>query len=279
MDTGIDFAYPNTEAIPILYNGGKPTCHTIEPDYIGWDFVHDQNDPYDDDDNSKHGSRIAAIISREMEHRVRILPLKVIDRLGVGLLFDIYCGFEYLLSGEIAKPVAINASWGFYRDTQDSLMTKYVERLLEAGIWLINAAGNRGDIEANEIKDLADKLRWPACYSDHNPHVVTVTTVKKRGHGQMDYEVVENYGKDFVNIGIGSGPNDAFHESLVTKDTLPQIKGSSYAAPYVVAFIAEAGHPPDTLNSRLALLRTISGGVTALPGEINHGVIRPVEID
>ncbi len=277
MDTGIDFAYPNTERIPVLYNGGKPVCHTVEPDYIGWDFVHDQNNPYDDDDDNKHGSRIAAIISRELDHCVRILPLKVIDRLGIGLLFDIYCAFEYMLSGNITRPVAINASWGFYSRTQDALLTGYMEELKKAGIWLINAAGNEGDIEENETQDLGAEPRWPACYSEEHPHVITVTTVRQHGRHPAAYQVVENYSRNFVNIGIGSGTNSKFAEPLVTDANLPQVKGSSYATPYAVAFVTKSGQSPTTPVARLNLLQALPGRLTALSNEINQGVVVPVE--
>lgn len=283
MDTGIDFAYPNTENIPILYNGGRNLCDTIEPDYIGWDFVHDQNNPYDDDDNNKHGSRIAAIISREMEHKVRILPLKVIDSLGIGSLFDIFCGFEYVLSANLQeKPVVINASWGFYSQTENLFLTDYMRRLKAANMWLVNAAGNRGDITAGQIKNLDDQIRFPACYSKEHVNVVTITTVKNRlsTRSMPVYKVAENYSPTFVNAGIGSGSNSMFREPLVDGIS-PQVKGSSYATPYAAAYATQVYQPPVGMSDRDTLLTNMPGRITvaALTPTIVNGLFVPVEND
>ncbi|RYC70789.1 MULTISPECIES: S8 family serine peptidase [Spirosoma] len=283
MDTGIDFSYPNTESIPIQFNGGKPLCRkTIEPDFIGWDFVHDQNYPYDDNDRSKHGSRIAAIISRQMEHKVRILPLKVIDKYGIGQLFDILCCFEYLLHSDSLpqKPVAINASWGFYQSTEDKLLSSYIPRLQDAGIWLVNAAGNEGDVKNNKTVDLGDERRWPSCYSDQFASVVTVTTVKRTP--LLGFETVENFSKRFVNMGIGSGNDGKFIEPLVSEDnsppvTFPPVKGSSFATPFAVAQIVKCNQRPTTIPERLRMLTSIPGRITALTERIDQGTVVPVE--
>ncbi|MBC7568632.1 MAG: S8 family serine peptidase [Spirosoma sp.] len=264
MDTGIDFAYPNTESIPILHNGGHPMCGSIEPDYIGWDFVHDQNNPYDDDERSKHGSRIAAIISRVMDHRVRILPLKVIDSEGFGSLFNIFCGFEYLLSkGLRERPKVINASWGFYSGIENDLLTYYVTQLRKARIWLINAAGNRGDLDSGITVNLDVDTRYPACYSERHAHVVTVTTVNSTDAG---FVVAENYSPTFVNLGIGSGSDPTFREPLVDDDSSPQVKGSSYATPYASAFAAIQTRLPYRHSTRKALVQD-------MPDETEEGVL------
>ncbi|RIV17554.1 hypothetical protein DYU11_31395 [Fibrisoma montanum] len=280
MDTGIDFAYPNVESIPILHNGGHPMCGSIEPDYIGWDFVHDQNNPYDDDERSKHGSRIAAIISRvsqALNRPVRILPLKVIDREGIGLLFNIFCGFEYLLSSHLReRPTIINASWGFYDSVENDLMTQYVTRLQRAKIWLINAAGNRGDLDPGQTVNLDIDKRYPACYSSQFANVVTVTTVNSMNNG---FAVAENFSPTFVNVGIGSGQDAMFQEPLVDLPGLPPVKGSSYATPYASAFAALQARLPNKNSTRKALLRAMpnQGLISSLNAFIADGLLVPVE--
>lgn len=283
MDTGIDFAYPKTAEIPILYNGGTKICDTFEHDYIGWDFVHDHNVPYDDDDRNKHGSRIAAIISREMNNEVRILPLKVIDSLGIGTLFDIFCGFEYVLSAHLKeKPVVINASWGFYSEIENQLMTDYMRRLKRANIWLINAAGNRGDIEAGRIKDLKKCTRFPACYSRDHANVITITTVANTQlvGGTLVYEVAENFSSTFVNAGVGSGSDSKFREPLIDGSS-PSVKGSSYATPHAVAYATKAYRPPVDDIARENLLASMPSlvSVDTLRPVIKDGLFVPVEND
>ena len=277
MDTGIDFSYPNTVALPILYTGGSPLCDTVEPDYIGWDFVHDQNDPYDDNDRNKHGSRIAAIINQAARGQVQILPLKVIDSEGIGLLFNILCGFEYLLSERLRGRVSlINASWGFYSHQPDGLpdplLTNYVQKLKDAGIWLINAAGNEGDIRANQTVDLGDSPRYPANYSVDHTNVVTVTTVRNppaATAGVSGVSVVENYSNRFVNVGIGAGPDGKFKEPL-DDGNFPSVKGSSYATPYVCGLALQQPQkplPPTTAGP--------AAFVQNLPDETGNGSLMP----
>ena len=272
MDTGIDFAFPNTATIPIQHNGGHPMCDTVEPDYIGWDFVNDQNDPYDDDRQNKHGSRIAAIISKAMDNRVRILPLKVIGNSGVGTLFDIFCGFEYILSSRLPeKPKVVNASWGFYSIEENALLTTYILRLRNQFIWLVNAAGNRGDINPDGSNvSLNEKIRYPACYSNLHFNVLTGTTTKEN-----PFDAVENYSSLFVNSGVQGDQNGGFPESLDTNPGNPKIIGSSYATPYASAFVALNYREPSDRETRQVLVQGFpnSSEEIDLFEEIENGMI------
>ncbi|MDB5243539.1 MAG: hypothetical protein JWP57_4164, partial [Spirosoma sp.] len=272
MDTGIDFAFPNTATIPIQHNGGHPMCDTVEPDYIGWDFVNDQNDPYDDDRHNKHGSRIAAIISEAMGNEVRILPLKVISSSGVGTLFDIFCGFEYVLSNRLPeKPTVINASWGFYSVNENTLLTNYIRQLYNQHIWLVNAAGNRGDINQNGTNvSLDNKIRFPACYSDLHFNVLTSTTTKDN-----PFDAVENFSSTYVNAGVQGDQDGGFPESLNNNPANPKIIGSSYATPYASAFVAINYRKPFDKVTRSSLVELFpnSDEIPDLSEEIENGLI------
>ncbi|GAA4450288.1 hypothetical protein GCM10023189_10670 [Nibrella saemangeumensis] len=234
MDTGIHLGYPNTANLPNLINQDVPFCNTDQIDVIGWDFVNDQPDPFDDNLN-RHGSRIAAIINRIAPDMVQFLHLKVFKANGIGNLFDLCCGFEYILRKRTAVEI-INASWGFYRKGKSPLFTFYMNELIGKGIWFINAAGNEGDRYKNRFIELKDPdLRWPACYSKDLETLVTVTTVR---NNQARKEVAENYSSSFVDVGIGAGPDAAFEEPLINDAKLPSVKGSSYATAFVSGLIA-----------------------------------------
>ena len=286
MDTGIDFGYPNTKAIPIKYNGGERSCDDAQPDYFGWDFVNNHNNPYDDAEKSKHGSRIAAIINKTAKKtakKIQILPLKVLNSEGFGTLFDIFCGFEYLLSDRLKNQVKIiNASWGFY-GVKNSLMEEYIELLRTNGMWLVNAAGNMGDVVPNQTVNLDRVPRFPARYSRQFSNVVTITTVSndilKRKPGGTQFKVVENYSPTFVNVGVGSGLDGKFKEPLVDTNS-PAIDGSSYATPYVSALIAGSYSKP-TLISQQGLFDQIPGieKVESLSDRIHNGYVVEVETD
>ncbi|GAB3893646.1 hypothetical protein GCM10028825_34670 [Spirosoma agri] len=287
MDTGIDFRYPNTESLPTYYNTEPPTCDMIEPDYIGWDFINDHNYPYDDNETNKHGSRIAAIISRIADGKVRIMPLKVIDSQGIGSLFAICCACEYLLTDRLrGKLTAVNASWGFYSTQENELLGQYIDQLTESGTWFINAAGNRGDIIPNEIVDLSNSIRYPACYGGKKKAgVLTVTTVSNKlrftfpGGFRTVYDVVENYSSTFTDIGIGAGRDGKFQESLLTDSSSPFIIGSSYATAYASGLAGLLR--PEMSAGKAAFLQSVSGhlAILALNSKICDGYVFVVESD
>lgn len=289
MDTGIDFRYPNTANLPTYYNSDQSNCDTVEPDYIGWDFINDHNYPYDDNLSNKHGSRIAAIISKIAHGRVQVMPLKVIDNEGIGDFFAIFSAFEYVLSERLHGRVsAVNASWGFYSQSENELLSHYTERLAANNIWLINAAGNRGDIIPNEVVNLDRVKRFPACYSPDFTNVLTVTTASNQlqlstVEGEFSiqeiFDVVENYSPHSTDMGAGAGRDGKFKEPLVDDLDSPPVSGSSYATAYVSGFVAGLQNRFD--QGKLALMQNIPDkqNVLTLASKIRDGYVFVVESD
>lgn len=253
--------------------------------------------------DARHGTSITAIIQQTGDD-APVLPVKAFDNLGYATLFDVLNGFNYILHRSKHTPIrVVNTSWIFGRD--EPLLRKKIEQLLRAGILVIAAAGNEGQTPDRSL-DAVNV--YPACYSTDYPNVITVTSVRKTffpaeakspvedsaigallaqadraGLGDLldtGYRVVkstkpvkglvavENYSKNYVNVGVVS--NRGFFRSPFWKS--PKIKGSSYACAFVSGFVmrqlrtdpsllalVESGSAANLTIARKQLLEAMSG--------------------
>ena len=279
LDTGIDFQFDWTmcafpePACPLWFNDKDTTKNEdgtgpFQKDLIGWNFVGtgsmlgstQHNNPFDDDENHKHGTRIAAILAHQcrqnkraqlsdsaLDKNVRLMILKTHDYRGVGLLFDIFCAFDYILSRKDVN--IINASWGFYGEKIEEF-NRYMDKFEDEGIWFINAAGNNNDFDDNyrvhKLSINGDTERYPACYSNSSNKVLTVTTASNlysydscKCAPYYEIKQSENYSKDFVDIAVAAGRDGSFPEPL--NRTSHVIRGTSYATAYVIGKLVRSG--------------------------------------
>lgn len=240
-----------------------------------------RNSPFDDhrllDHRSgrvldgRHGTSIAAIIQQGSE--VPILPVKAFDNQGFGTLFDMLNAFNYILQRQKADNIrVVNASWVTKRN--DPLLRRKIEQLNQLGVFVVAAAGNRGQ---SDNPNLSIEPLYPACYSTECPNVVTVTTVVPTLIATSDEQVsdkeysrlerainedgprrfilqqfgitdetvrfrasglqaAENYSNTFVKIGVLGNENGYFKSPFFGGGWLD---GSSYACAFVSAAIAE----------------------------------------
>lgn len=281
LDTGIDFqfdwtmcAFPEPDC-PLWFNDKDNTKNDngqgpLQKDLIGWNFVGNasalspsqHNNPFDDDENHKHGTRIAALIAQQCREyvnfdsqdcdkgaNVRLMILKTHDYRGVGLLFDIFCAFEYIL---LRKDVnIINASWGFYGE-KFSALDQYMAEFARRDIWFVTAAGNNNDFDdhfrVHELSKKSSTEHYPACYSEDFDKVLTVTTAlytkridSTNGSAYFGIQPSENYSNRFVDVAIAAGKDGCFPEPL--NRTNHVIKGTSYATAYVIGKLVRSGLP------------------------------------
>ncbi|MCY7351323.1 MAG: S8 family serine peptidase [Cytophagaceae bacterium] len=245
----------DVRACPLWYNNKPPTCTTLGTDRVGWNFVNYQRfapgtcaDPFDDNANAKHGTRIAAIIAKETAWNVRIMSLKTHDYRGVGEHFDIFCALEYVLHRSDVR--VINASWGHY-GASIPLMETYLCKLADNNIWLIASAGNRNDFGTGTPTQIGEpgvpaSFHYPACYSTRpGMKVITVTTVSKDPSlpAERRQNRFENYSNVFVDVAVAAGDDGKFAESLGTNPAAaglmaPRLSGSSYATAYFTGRVA-----------------------------------------
>jgi hypothetical protein len=281
LDTGIDFQFDWTMSTlpepdcPLWFNNEDNTRNDrgqgpLQKDMIGWNFVGSSsmlvpaqhNNPFDDDENHKHGTRIAAILAQQCRAyketgsedcnqgtNVRLMILKTHDYRGVGLLFDIFCAFEYILTRNDVN--IINASWGFY-GVDFPALHDYMTAFKRRKIWFVTAAGNNNDFNDHfRVHELAKKSsteHYPACYSEEFDNVLTVTTAltNKRtdsntGSPYFEIQPSENYSNRFVDVAITAGKDGCFPEPLRRVNHV--IKGTSYATAYAIGKMVRSGLP------------------------------------
>lgn len=235
IDTGFD--YRHIDAVTLAYNNGINTCQTgsIVDDFIGWNFVDGNNNPFDDS-LSKHGTQIAAMISHRIHGRVKILPVKVFGSDGYGEVFDLLCALEYLKTKPDVK--IINGSFGYYAKKGSILLKELIEEMGDK--LFVSAAGNRNDfINAPKPRDITGFVSdgntiqfFPACFSDSVRNMITVTSVANVRATRLNLMIaVENFSTRFVDLGVRTNLNGEFISHL--PEIASPVIGSSYATAQV----------------------------------------------
>jgi len=232
IDTGVDYehaAFANSGAIWI--NAGEIAGNGIDDDgngYIddvrGWNFVHNSNDPMDDDD---HGSHVAGIIlgvtkdiydDENSPAMMRIMPLKFLSADGSGSTSDAVQAIYYAVNNGAR---VINNSWGgetYSQALHDALTFAYNNHVA-----LTAAAGNFSS--NNDVKAL-----FPANY----PIPSQLTVAASNDFDQM--ASFSNYGAVTVQVaapGVGI-------LSTVPGHYYRYMSGTSMAAPFVAGLMVMA---------------------------------------
>ncbi len=220
LDTGVDYNYFGFSN-PFLYNTqqNSQTCtdQGME-DYFGWDFVNQDNDPYDD---YGHGTIVSEFINASLEEfnvPHQILPVKVFNEYGKGNYFDILCGFKYAVNNEDVD--IINMSFGWYHSNYD-LLGRFVE---EAGedVLIAASAGNQGS-----NNDLF--VHYPSSYPVDN--IIAVAALGANAPFSVSLANYSNYGVQSVDI-AAKGTDIRFH---LDPNEFILVSGTSYASSFTSA--------------------------------------------
>ncbi len=141
IDTGLDYYHPALRQENVFVNekealnGRDDDGNGYVDDVLGWNFVDDSGNPWD---NAGHGTLVAGIIA-EIDPQVRILPLKVLNFIGQGRASRVAEAIYYAV-GMGAR--VINLSLGGNERSQAA------ERALayagSKGVLVVMAAGNDG---------------------------------------------------------------------------------------------------------------------------------------
>lgn len=260
IDTGITYSEFNGA---FLYNNASnPVCvEATQTDYFGWDFVNEDNNPYDDS-VMKHGTTVTKVITNYLGvNRIKynLLPIKAFNDEGQGKDFDILCAFKYAVSKPEVK--IINLSFGNY--ASNSFFNDFINEVMEK-VLIVTSAGN--DQNDNDIIQ-----HFPSSFLA--PSIITVAGLK-------DYSLVNppsnvyaysldeeysNYGMKSVDIAApGRIPITAFDQSILTK-------GTSFSSAYVTAraiALYTNGQTPVILKSTII---TNSMVLPSLQNKVSYG--------
>jgi hypothetical protein len=283
IDTGVDFSHPDlggsmaTSTLmwrnPGETGSGKETNGTDDDgngyvdDWRGWDFVEDDNNPFDDNGHGTHVSGTIGALGNNgtgvagVNWNVKIMPLKFLDWFGSGSLADAVSAVLYASS---KGAHVTNNSWGgggFSQALYDA-----IKQADSAGSLFVAAAGNDGlDNDATP--------HYPSSYDLSNVVAVAASN-------QSDQRA------SFSNVGAKSvdlaAPGTKIY-STVPGGGYDWYDGTSMATPHVagVAALAKSRFPAATgAGLKALLLRSIDpksafASNTAAGGRLNaNSVVR-----
>ena len=234
IDTGVDYNHPdlafnmwrNPNTEEILKTGIDSSGSNISGDIVGWDFIHDDNLPYDDNMHGTHCAGIIGAVGNNGEgvsgvaQRVSIMAVKFLDSAGSGDIGDAIAAIDYAVSRG-AK--ILSNSWGGEGGTgaEAKALKEVIERSKQAGALFVAAAGNSSS--NNDVRPVI-----PASIKVDNIIAVASTD------SQDNMSFFSNYGPASVHIGApGSGVY-----STTPGGTYRSLSGTSMAAPHVAGAAA-----------------------------------------
>ncbi|MBI3073283.1 MAG: peptidase S8 [Deltaproteobacteria bacterium] len=201
----------------------------------GWNFVDKKKDATDD---HGHGTHVAGTIAQTTNNahgvagiapKVKIMPLKVLDRFGMGTSANVVAAIRYAADHGAR---VINMSLGsHFKSDQERRAIAYAYK---KGVVVVAAAGNDGEEGAN----------WPA----RHDHVIGVSALDSRG----DLAFYSNFGEG-IDIAAPGGDTrfdtnedgmlDGILQNTIVRgnaaeDDFQVYMGTSMAAPHVAAAAA-----------------------------------------
>lgn len=275
IDTGIDYFHPDLNRKNVWRNAAE-TENGIDDDengyvddLIGWNFVDNDNNPWD---QAGHGTHVAGVIAAEPNNGrgiaginagVRIMPLKVLNFVGRGRSSGIAEAIYYAVANGAR---VINMSLG--GEEISPIEQRAIDHAWNENVLIIVASGNSG-------ADTADF--GPAA----SPHVLTVGA----STAEDDHAGFSNWGAsvDVVAPGIDilslRASNSDFALVAGLADYAPgewfvgpeamlyRASGTSFAAPLVtgVASLVVANNPDVTAAELMRIIKQSARDV-AVPG-------------
>lgn len=225
IDTGIDYTHKD-----LAFNIWRNTNHSvnginrvgdsISGDVVGWDFVHNDNLPFDDNEHGTHCAGVIGAVGNDgygisgVNQRVSIMAVKFLSGEGSGDTAAAVKSIDYAISRG-AK--VLSNSWGGKGDDgTNGALKDAVARAQAAGVLFVAAAGNDG---TNNDSDPT----FPASYNLDNMVVVAATN---ENDGLAFFS---NTGSKSVHVGA---PGTNVY-STVPGNKYAKLSGTSMACPHV----------------------------------------------
>lgn len=244
IDTGVDYNHPDLnaniwmnpgEAGPLAMNGVDDDGNGYIDDFMGWDFVDNDNLPWDRTSffgNPGHGTHCAGVIGaladngvgiRGVAPNISIMPLRFISEKGEGTTAAAVKAVKYAI--EMGAWITSN-SWGGVEDLQDpdsQILREVFADSAQRGRLMVTASGN----ERTDV-DRAPHKATPGSYNF--PNMLNVAASDQRGR----IAGFSNYGAKLVHL---AAPGTAIL-STVTNGKFQNLDGTSMAAPMVAGAAA-----------------------------------------
>lgn len=243
IDTGVDYNHPDLnaaiwlnpgEAGPLAHNGIDDDRNGYVDDYMGWDFVENDNKPYDRTaffGNAGHGTHCAGVIGATggngygitgIASGVRIMALRFIASNGEGTTAAAVKAVKYAIDN---GAWILSNSWGGEDEQNDdsrALREIFAEAHRRGRISVVAAENSSLNVDAAPMKST------PASFN--LPSQITVAATGKDG----SLASFSNYGATFVHLGA---PGVGIY-STVPGGRFQSMDGTSMAAPMVAGAAA-----------------------------------------
>lgn len=247
LDTGLMYDYPefvNTD--PFLYSGAPDACNSNGyTELFGWNFVENNNNPYDDY-YGKHGTIVTSLIMSKLNAaniEYQILPVKVADHTGNIRYFDALCGFQYAAKKEDVK--VINMSFGWYGQERE-LLEKFIDEA-PSDVLIVSSAGNDGF-------DNDDTPHYPSSYDvDNMLSIASLKAIGSTGTGGFNTSVIDANSSSNSNSGLAIFSNRGVYsvdiaapgENLpfMFNNQLMFVNGTSYSSALAAGYSAALYQP------------------------------------
>lgn len=271
IDSGIDPNHPDLQN-NLWTNPGEIPNDGIDndgngyiDDYYGYDFVNEDENPFDD---NGHGTHVAGTIAAEANNNTgiigvapeaKIMSLKFLSSDGSGFTTDAIRAIDYavMMGADIT-----NNSWG--GGGYSYALYDAIENAEKAGQLFVAAAGNGGQDGIGDNNDFYPS--YPASYDLDN--IISVAATDDRD----SLSLFSNYGPNSVDI---AAPGDEILSTL--PGGYDYFSGTSMAAPHVtgVASLILSQNPnltsDEVKNALLSSVDPISSlqNITVSGGRLN----------
>lgn len=236
LDTGVDYNHPDLAANISLNLADQEgdskdnDSNKFTDDYLGWDFVNNDNSPYDDEMHGTHVAGLAASLIG-VAPKATVIPVKVLGPFG-GDMATLAGGIYYAVDRG-AK--IINMSLG--GSSSSATLARAMSYAEARGVLVVVAAGN-------DAEDIDLNPTYPASLTNANILVVAATDL---AGALTDYT---NVGPIAVDVACPGGSDSdggllsAFHKNRLGKKYV-RAQGTSMAAPLVsgVAALVLSANP------------------------------------
>ena len=238
-------------------NGIDEDGNGYRDDLVGWDFVNNDNDPWDD---NGHGTHVSGTIGAKggngtgvagVAWDVQIVGLKFLAADGSGSISNAVKAIDYYTTASQKAVgqdfVATNNSWG--GGGYSSAMQGAIDRAAKEGILFVAAAGNSA---ANTDAEAHYPSNYSTLASAGYEAVVSVAAITSTG-GLASFS---NFGAETVDLGA---PGASIYSTLADGG-YGTMSGTSMAAPHVtgaIALYASRNADATAAETREALLGSV----------------------
>tara|TARA_B110000438_G_scaffold56190_1_gene56332 strand:+ start:849 stop:3536 length:2688 start_codon:yes stop_codon:yes gene_type:complete len=196
-------------------------------DINGWDFIDNDNDPYD---FKGHGTEVAGIIAAELDgvgiqgisDSTYIYPIRVLNRDGNGKTSHLVSALEYV--SEVSEFRIVNISLGSTRN--DPILEETFQSFEKDNkVLFVCAAGNGGDDGEGDDND--ELPVYPASYSSSS--IMSVAAIDQTGN----LTKFSNFGQESVDV---AAPGKNIRVATVEREKVKHIPADGNGWDQTVSF-------------------------------------------